>query len=99
MLTRCRGTLLGLASVLVAGLCVHSALGNDQLRKNTSAGVLVQDVSKGSAAEKAGIQAGDVLLTWESANPVAGSALTSGKIESPSDAEPKSRRSGRRAGP
>ncbi len=85
MLTRCRGTLLGLASVLVAGLCVHSALGNDQLRKNTSAGVLVQDVSKGSAAEKAGIQAGDVLLTWESANPVAGSALTSGKIESPFD--------------
>jgi len=83
--TYCKGPLLALVSVLVAGLFVQSGRGNEQAGKDTSSGVLVQEVTKGSAAEKAGIQTGDELLTWESTNPVAGSPSTSGKIESPFD--------------
>ncbi len=55
-------------------------------REKTSAGVVVEAVSKGSAVEKAGLQAGDVVLSWSrAASPPANPQAAQGQIESPFD--------------
>lgn len=52
----------------------------------TRPGVVVEEVSKGSAGEKAGILAGDVLVAWERpASPSVSSEETKGRIESAFD--------------
>lgn len=49
-------------------------------------GVVIEEISKGSALEKAGLQVGDVILSWERfPNPPANPKGASGKIESPFD--------------
>jgi hypothetical protein len=47
---------------------------------------VIEEISKGSALEKAGLQVGDVILNWERLpNPPANPEAASGKIESPFD--------------
>jgi CHAT domain-containing protein/Tfp pilus assembly protein PilF len=58
----------------------------DKLQSKASAGVIVESVGKGSAAEKAGIQAGDMLISWDrAASPPANPVAAHGQIESPFD--------------
>ncbi|MQY71384.1 PDZ domain-containing protein, partial [bacterium] len=44
------------------GLVVRSLSASERTSQNLSAGVLVEDVQPGSAAERAGIRPGDVIL-------------------------------------
>lgn len=49
-------------------------------------GVVIEEIPKGSALEKAGLQAGDVILTWERLpNPPANPEGARGKIDNPFD--------------
>jgi CHAT domain-containing protein/Tfp pilus assembly protein PilF len=49
-------------------------------------GVVIEEIPKGSALEKAGLQVGDVILSWERLpNPPANPGGASGKIDSPFD--------------
>jgi CHAT domain-containing protein/Tfp pilus assembly protein PilF len=49
-------------------------------------GVVIEEIPKGSALEKAGVQVGDVILSWERLpNPPANPEGASGKISSPFD--------------
>jgi CHAT domain-containing protein/Tfp pilus assembly protein PilF len=49
-------------------------------------GVVIEEIPKGSALEKAGLQVGDVILSWERLpSPPANPEATSGKINSPFD--------------
>jgi CHAT domain-containing protein/Tfp pilus assembly protein PilF len=49
-------------------------------------GVVIEEIPKGSALEKAGLQVGDVILSWERLpNPPANPEGARGKIESPFD--------------
>lgn len=65
--------------VLVVISCASAQVA-DQANSSSqlNPGVLIEKVAKNSAAEKAGIQAGDVLLTWARAD-------VKGQIESPFD--------------
>jgi CHAT domain-containing protein/Tfp pilus assembly protein PilF len=49
-------------------------------------GVVIEEIPKGSALEKAGLQVGDVILTWERLpNPPANPEGASGKLDNPFD--------------
>jgi CHAT domain-containing protein/Tfp pilus assembly protein PilF len=69
--------------VLAIVLC--SALGQARVA-HAQAGVVVEEVSKGSAGERADIRAGDILLAWErSATPPANPENADGRFESAFD--------------
>lgn len=55
-------------------------------RRRPTEGIVAERVGKGSAAEKAGIETGDILLSWErEANPPANPVGASGRFQSPFD--------------
>ena len=67
-------------------IVVFSCPGQPRATQPAQAGVVVEEVSKDSAGEKADIRAGDILLTWERlASPPANPEPATGKIGSAFD--------------
>ena len=72
------------AALLAIGLVF--VLGQAREARAVQPGVVVEEVSKGSAGEQAGIRAGDVLFAWERpASPPANPEKAEGRINSPFD--------------
>ena len=61
-----------------ANMAQHDSAQGDHAAVSTSPGIVVEAVQKGSAGEKAGLQVGDILLSWKRVG-------ADGKIESPFD--------------
>ena len=69
--------------VVVLAISLLSSLVHVRAARAAQAGVVVEEVSKGSAAEKAEIRAGDILVAWDRpANPPANPEKAEGTIES-----------------
>jgi len=72
-----------LALCLVAGMAASVAA---ERGYQTTTGIVVEAVSRGSAADKAGIQVGDELVGWTRAVPPSTTAIAVGEFHSPFDA-------------
>jgi len=63
--SRCRRTLV-FALLCLGSACATTPSDNAQhLPRTSTAGIVVEEVGKGSALEKAGLRSGDLLLAWE----------------------------------